>query len=116
MKYLLVLIALLSAPVYAEVLNTNNTTRFSSHSHFVNVNQQKKQRVILYSANHCGFCVQARNYFRANSIPYVEYNIDKSRAALNQFRAMKAFGTPLILQGKRQLVGFSVPRFQQFYR
>lgn len=116
MKYLLVLIALLSAPTYAALFNANHTARYSHHNPIINVSQKKKQRVVMYSANGCHFCKQARNYFRAHRIPYVERNIDRSSAALRQFKAMNAYGTPFIVMGKRKLIGFSVPRFQQFYR
>lgn len=114
MKYLLVLITLLSVSAHAEVFNRNQTSHADHHNDIKNPKQ--KERVVMFSTNHCYFCKQARTYFKAHNIPYVERNLDRSIAAVRQFKAMNGFGTPLILMGKRQLIGFSVPRFQQFYR
>ena len=116
MKYFITLIVLFSAPTYAEVFNSGNGQGLTHHSGITNVNQKQKQRVIMYSTTHCHFCKQARHYFRANNIPYLERNIDRSSDALRRFKAMKAFGTPTIVLGKRTMIGFDIPRFQRFYR
>ncbi|WP_198147347.1 glutaredoxin family protein [Gilvimarinus polysaccharolyticus] len=33
-------------------------------------------RVVMY-ASWCGYCKKARRYFRANNIPFTEYDIEK---------------------------------------
>ena len=121
MKYFIALFVFFSAPAYAEVFNslhwqwaqpnrTHNVTQTNKQ------HKQHKQRVTLYSTNHCPYCKQARDYFRANNIPYLERNIERSSDALRRFKAMKAFGTPTIVLGKRKMIGFDIPRFQRFYR
>ena len=118
MKYFIALIVLFSAPAYAEVLNTNHWqwSQFSHPHSVTQANKQQKKRVTMYSTTHCPYCKHARDYFRANRIPYLERNIDRSSDALRRFKAMRAFGTPTIVLGNKKLIGFDVPRFQRFYR
>ena len=116
MKYLIAMIVLFSSPTYAEVLNTNQPSQFTHQISFNQVNKEQKKRVTMYSTTLCHFCRDARQYFSANDIPYLELNIEKSSAALAQFKAMKAFGTPTIVMGEKQLIGFNVARFQNFYQ
>ncbi len=115
MKYILSLIVLFATPAYAHVSGNHGTGSHYSNGIML-VSQKQKQRVILYSTNGCPYCRQARNYFRAHRIPYVERNVDRSLAAQRQFEAMNTYGTPTIVQGNRRLVGFSVARFRNFYR
>jgi len=116
MKYLITLMFLFGAPTYAEISNANYGATFTHQNGIMQVSQREIKRVTMYSTNHCPFCRQARNYFRANRIPYLERNIDRSSFALRQFKAMNSFGTPTFVVGKRKLVGFSVARFRNFYR
>ena len=115
MKYLITILVLLSAPTYAQVLNSNNQSEFTHQNSSNQINQEQKKRVTMYSTTLCHFCRDARQYFSANKIPYLELNIEKSSAALQQFKAMKAFGTPTIVMGEKKLIGFNVARFQNFY-
>jgi glutaredoxin len=115
MKYLITMLVLFSAPTYAQVLNSNNQSEFTHQNPSSQINQEQKKRVTMYSTTLCHFCRDARQYFSANKIPYLELNIEKSSAALQQFKAMKAFGTPTIVMGEKKLIGFNVARFQNFY-
>jgi glutaredoxin len=116
MKYLIAMIVLFSAPTYAEVLNTNSQSGLVHQNSLNPVDQEQKKRVTMYSTTLCHFCRDAREYFSANNIPYLELNIEKSSAALAQFKSMKAFGTPTIVMGEKQLIGFNVARFESFYQ
>ena len=109
------MLVLFSAPTYAQVLNSNNQSEFTHQNSSNQINQEQKKRVTMYSTTLCHFCRDARQYFSANKIPYLELNIEKSSAALQQFKAMKAFGTPTIVMGEKKLIGFNVARFQNFY-
>lgn len=75
----------------------------------------RKQKVVMYSTENCGYCKQARKYFRQSRIPFEEYDIDKNRQAEKRFRALGGRGTPLIVLGGRTLQGFTVQRFKAFY-
>ncbi len=74
------------------------------------------KQVVMYATSWCPYCQQARNYFREQGIPYVEYDIEKDEEAR---RAYKNFGgkmIPVIFVGKRRMNGFSVAGFNKIYR
>lgn len=74
------------------------------------------RQVVMYATSWCPYCQQARNYFREQGIPYVEYDIEKNEEAR---RAYKNFGgkmIPVIFVGKRRMNGFSVAGFNKIYR
>ncbi len=64
-------------------------------------------RVVLYSARWCGVCNHARDYLRANNIPFDEYDIEHSRKGRRDYKRLKAKGVPVILVGDRRMNGFS---------
>jgi glutaredoxin len=72
--------------------------------------------VVMYATSWCPYCQQARNYFREQGIPYVEYDIEKDEEAR---RAYKNFGgkmIPVIFVGQRRMNGFSIAGFNKIYR
>ena len=73
------------------------------------------RKVILYSAVWCGYCKKARNYFNANNIPYKEYDVEKSRKGMRDYKKLKAKGVTVILIGQRRLNGFSESSFKSIY-
>ncbi len=72
-------------------------------------------RVVMYSAEWCGVCKRARSYFKSNKIRYKEYDIDKSKEGLAQYRKLNGRGVPIILVGKSRMNGFSAAYFEQLY-
>ncbi|MES2817796.1 MAG: glutaredoxin family protein [Pseudomonadota bacterium] len=77
--------------------------------------QAKARKVIMYGASWCGYCAQARKYFAAQHIAYIEYDIDKQPHARQRYDALGGQGVPLILIGDKRLSGFSVESFQALY-
>ena len=73
------------------------------------------REVVLYSAVWCGYCTKARNYFKANNIPYKEYDVEKSQKGKRDYKKLKAKGVPVILVGERRLNGFSETSFRGIY-
>ena len=73
------------------------------------------REVIIYTAEWCGVCKQATQYFRDTGIPYREYDIEKSAKGRRDFARLKARGVPVILIGDRRMNGFSSQRFQSLY-
>ena len=71
------------------------------------VPEQSTQKVVMYSVPNCGYCRQARQYFAAHGIDYVEYNINKSSRRMKEFRRLGGRGTPLILIGGKKIQGFN---------
>ena len=75
----------------------------------------RRKRVIIYSAEWCGVCSKAKNYFKKKKIPFKERDIDKSKKARKAFDKLNATGIPVILIGKTRMNGFSVGRFEKIY-
>lgn len=71
---------------------------------------QGAPQVIMFGAQWCGYCAQARKFFNAKGIAFVEYDINKSEAARNRFEALGGRGVPLILIDQRVIRGFDKRR------
>ncbi len=78
--------------------------------------EYEQRQVVMYATSWCPYCRQARNYFRQQGIPYVEYDIEKDAGARRAYRAFGGQGVPVIFVGKRRMDGFTVDGFKQIYR
>ncbi|MES9993279.1 MAG: glutaredoxin family protein [Candidatus Thiodiazotropha sp.] len=75
-----------------------------------------RQRVVMYSTKRCGYCKQARQYFKRNKIPYTEYDVETSQRGKRDYKKLGGSGVPIILVGKRRMNGFSEARFREVYQ
>ena len=73
------------------------------------------RKVVMYSTSWCGFCNEAKRYFRAKGIPYRNYDIEKSERAAKAFKKINGRGVPVILVGKQRMNGFDVATFERIY-
>lgn len=73
-------------------------------------------KVILYSASWCKYCKKARSYFRAQNIPFTEYDVETSEKGRRDYERLGGHGVPVILVGKQRLNGFSESAFERIYR
>lgn len=71
--------------------------------------------VVLYSTTWCGFCRKARNYLRANNIPFTEYDVEQSEKGKRDYRKLNGRGVPILLIGDKRMNGFNVSRFKALY-
>ncbi len=71
--------------------------------------------VIMFATSWCGYCRQARKHFRANGIPYKEYDIEKSENAAKAFKKLNGRGVPVILIGRKRMNGFNAETFDRIY-
>lgn len=71
--------------------------------------------IIMYSAEWCGVCRKAKNYFKSKAIAYKEYDIDKSEEAKRKYKELNARGVPVIFVDDTRLNGFSIAHFEQVY-
>lgn len=76
----------------------------------------RPKKVVMYSAQWCGVCKQAKNYFRKNRIRYTNYDIEKNASAKKRFAKMGAKGVPVIIVGNQRMNGFSADGFNQIYK
>jgi len=72
--------------------------------------------VVIYSTSWCHVCAKAKNYFRANNIHYIEYDVETSVQGKRDFARMNGTGVPVILVGSKRLNGFSPASFERLYR
>ena len=63
--------------------------------------------VRLYATEWCGYCKLTRQFFAANGIQYVEYDIEKSSDALREHRKLGGNGVPLIVVGDEVVKGWN---------
>ena len=75
----------------------------------------KKDKVVMYSATWCRMCKKAKNYFRKNNIPYVAYDVEKSRTGKMDFRLLRGKSVPIIIVGGKRMNGFNATKFDRLY-
>ncbi|PVV12536.1 MAG: hypothetical protein B6D77_05440 [gamma proteobacterium symbiont of Ctena orbiculata] len=75
-----------------------------------------REKVVMYSTKRCGYCKQARQYFKRKAIPYVEYDVETSQKGRRDYKKLGGRGVPIILVGERRLNGFSKAGFRRIYR
>jgi glutaredoxin len=71
--------------------------------------------VTLYGTRWCGYCKQARAYFRSNHIPYRDLDIENDSQAKAEYEQLGASGVPVILAGRQRMDGFSPEGFRAIY-
>ena len=78
--------------------------------------QTLQPEVILYSTAWCGYCRKAREFFAANGIRYIEYDIEKNSAAQSEHRRLGGKGVPLITVGDDVIKGYNEPALRELLR
>jgi glutaredoxin len=68
--------------------------------------QAAAQKVVMYVAENCGYCEEAREYFADRGVAVRERDIGADQDAAQEFAALHGVGTPLILVGDERLDGF----------
>lgn len=72
-------------------------------------NDKRKKDVVMYSTRKCGYCRQARKFFKTHGVQYTEYDVGSSKEALAKFKELKGEGVPLIYIGEQRISGFNEP-------
>lgn len=67
------------------------------------------RQVVMYSTTTCPYCAKVREMFAEKKVVYVEYQIDKSKAAAEEFKRLEAPGVPILFIGERRIDGFRKP-------
>jgi glutaredoxin len=79
-------------------------------------NNAGSSRVIIYSASWCSVCKQARAWFEQENISFTEYDIEHSEKGRQDFKKLNGRGVPVILVGRKKLIGFSPASFEKIYQ
>ncbi len=75
----------------------------------------KKDKVVMYSATWCRMCKKAKQYFQINNIPYVSYDVEKSRIGKMDFKLLHGKSVPVIIVGNKRMNGFTAAKFDRLY-
>lgn len=71
--------------------------------------------VVLYSTDWCGYCKEARLYFKAKQVAFIEKDIEKETLAAQEYRRYGGNGVPFIRINNRNMQGFSAKVFKGAY-
>lgn len=64
-------------------------------------------KVEMYATEWCGYCAKARQFFHANQIAYVEYDIERNAEARARYDAFKGRAIPIIFIDGQRINGFN---------
>jgi glutaredoxin len=67
----------------------------------------------MLSSDSCGICVVARHWFGEHGVRHTECSIERDAACRQQYEALGAAGTPVILVRGRAELGFSPTRLHE---
>lgn len=75
------------------------------------------QGLVLYAADWCPYCRQARQYLKSQGIAYTEINIDTpdGSQAFDVARGSGSRGIPFLVSGQRQIRGFNTASYDAFF-
>jgi mycoredoxin len=63
--------------------------------------------VVLYATPWCGYCKLARDFFIANKIAFVEYDIEASVEGRKQYNRLRGTGIPLLVIHGEVIAGYN---------
>ena len=72
--------------------------------------------VEIFTASFCPHCQEAKFYFRAHSIKFTEYNLERSKEAEKRFRGYGGKAIPLIIVKGKILRRWDPKAFEALYR
>jgi glutaredoxin len=75
------------------------------------------QGLVLYAADWCPYCRQARQYLKSQGIAYTEINIDTpdGSQAFDVARGSGSRGIPFLVSGQKQIRGFNTVSYDAFF-
>jgi glutaredoxin len=77
-----------------------------SEGDFAAYYQNAKTQVVVYGTATCPFCNKTRAYLKERNISFSDFDVEKSDKARHDFGELGGTAVPVILIGKRKLVGF----------
>lgn len=98
-----------------EIREVNTYTSVEVFTHDGDVASAGDRKVVMYSAEWCGICQNAKRYFVSKGIPHTVRDIDRNESARREFNRLGGGGVPIILIGDKRMDGFSKARFDALY-
>jgi hypothetical protein len=56
----------------------------------------RHENVVMCTKPSCGYCAQARAFFKKHAVPYIEYDITADKQARERYKKLNGNGVPLI--------------------
>ena len=75
----------------------------------------KPKRITIYTTSRCSVCDQAKKYFKQRRIPFVEFDVQRSKRGIKDFQRMNGRGVPIIMIGDKRVDGFDKLGFEAIY-
>jgi glutaredoxin 3 len=73
--------------------------------------------ISIYTTPSCGYCVKAKDYFRANKVPFSEFNVATDRRRADEMvKKSGQMGVPVIEINGKIIVGFNQPEIEKALR
>jgi glutaredoxin len=101
----ILILALLAAVVWALLSTSASSLKARDIS--------PEHDVVMFSAEWCGYCDQARAYLERQQVNFLEIDIDSSTEANQQWRDAGGRGVPLTFIGQQRMAGFSAAAYGQ---
>ncbi len=80
----------------------------------MSLSAKPQPRVIVFSTPTCGFCNQAKSYFRQKNVRYTDVDVSRDQAAARDMvRRSGQQGVPVIDIGGHLVLGFNRPKIDQ---
>lgn len=64
-------------------------------------------KIEIYSSDTCGYCQEAKSFFRENNVEYIEHNISKDMEARKELMKKGYMSVPVIVINEEEIVGFN---------
>lgn len=77
-----------------------------SEGNFTAYYPNARTQVVVYGTATCPFCAKARAYLKERNVAFGDFDVDKSDKGRHDFGELGGKAVPVILIGKRKLVGF----------
>lgn len=77
--------------------------------------QQNYPKIVLYSVAWCPHCKEAKEYFTANNIPFINKDVELDDKAMEELtKKYKSQGVPVIVIGDKKVIkGFNPEMFEK---
>lgn len=75
-----------------------------------------RKQPILFSAQWCGYCRQAKSYLNEKKIAYTEYDVDTEEGVRALVAAGGGQGVPILLWHEQKISGFSPQAYDRLFR
>lgn len=79
----------------------------------IEYNDRHGTDVLLYSTESCGYCKQAKTILNQSGVNYRELDIERSRSARDEFKALGGRGVPLLVVKGEVIKGFDVQQIKE---